>query len=270
MYSCIFVLFFLLSSVFQIYSLYPSLKNLNTRIYRINKRFQVLSLLSSDAMGTISYEEFTSGCLEFLKLSQELEDGWEAKGDAQKEGNFYLIKLERIEDVSQDCLLPCDKDDSGKVMDMKDSLEALGITEDEDLCPPDPSTISSVCSKGIVTYEYHITYSLSYSVPVLFFNAYYHSGKLLTLEEMWKRVDLQHSEQILHRKWESLTQQEHPVLGRPFYQLHPCNTSKLMSEFNKGCKDLTTFKGQRYITSWLSTFGQVIGLKLPICYFQCL
>ncbi|ROT78463.1 hypothetical protein C7M84_002817 [Penaeus vannamei] len=67
-----------------------------------------LWLQRNDVMGTISYEEFTGSCLEFLKLSQELRDGWEAKGDALQEGNFYLMKLERIEDVLRDCPPPRD------------------------------------------------------------------------------------------------------------------------------------------------------------------
>ncbi|XP_047493106.1 ubiquitin-like-conjugating enzyme ATG10 isoform X1 [Penaeus chinensis] len=223
----------------------------------------------NDVMGTISYEEFTGSCLEFLKLSQELQDGWEAKGDALQEGNFYLMKLERVEDVLQDSLPPREKCSGDKDGNTKDNIETIDIMEDnDDLWPEDPSVIHNVCLKTIITYEYHITYSISYSVPVLFFNAYNHSGKLLTLEDMWRRVSPQHSKQILHQKWESLTQQEHPVLGRPFYQLHPCNTAKLMAEFSKNRKDLDTLKGLRYMISWLSTFGQVVGLKLPISYFQ--
>lgn len=221
-------------------------------------------------MGTISYEEFTRSCFEFLKLSQELRDGWEVKGDALQEGNFYLMKLERIEDVLRDCPPPREKCDSDKDGNTKDNIGTIDIMEDcEELCLEDPSAIDNTCSKTIITYEYHITYSISYSVPVLYFNAYNHSGKLLTLQEMWRRVSPQHSEQILHQKWESLTQQEHPVLGRPFYQLHPCNTAKLMAEFSKGRKDLATVKGLTYMISWLSTFGQVVGLKIPILYFQC-
>lgn len=54
----------------------------------------------------------------------------------------------------------------------------------------------------------------------------------------------------------SISQQEHPILGLPFYYIHPCDTASLMSQV-----DLSNIN--YYIMSWLSFFGPLIGLYLP-------
>ncbi|XP_065922330.1 ubiquitin-like-conjugating enzyme ATG10 isoform X2 [Magallana gigas] len=112
----------------------------------------------------------------------------------------------------------------------------------------------------VVTYEYHILYSPSYGVPVLYFNAHTQGGKLLALEEIWKRVPDVYKERLSEERWTFITQQEHPLLGRPFYYLHPCHTADLM----KNSPVLTDKR--HYIVSWLSAVGPVVGLKLPLEY----
>lgn len=112
----------------------------------------------------------------------------------------------------------------------------------------------------VLTYEYHIVYSPSYGVPVLYFNAHTQGGKLLGLEEIWKRVPDVYKERLSKERWTFITQQEHPLLGHPFYYLHPCHTADLM----KNTPVLTDKR--HYIISWLSAVGPVVGLKLPLEY----
>ena len=40
--------------------------------------------------------------------------------------------------------------------------------------------------------------------------------------------------------WETITQAEHPELGIPFFQLHPCYTSELMAR--RPCPELLDFQ----------------------------
>eukprot|EP01135_Chromosphaera_perkinsii_P006345 Nk52_evm74s485 gene=Nk52_evmTU74s485 len=86
-------------------------------------------------------------------------------------------------------------------------------------------------------YEYHVVYSASYSVPVLYFKGSRLDGTPLTLSDVLEwgvRDDL--SESLASEKLYSISQKEHPMLGTPFFTIHPCNTVSLMSEiWDGGC-----------------------------------
>lgn len=220
-------------------------------------------------MATLTYEEFLMACLEFIQISQKFGDNWEAKGNSQEEGAFYLCKRVCFEYGSKEEIalsshkLPKNME---KCETVEDHVDEDFIKCDEQLEPHDPSVVKELIGKNCITYEYHIVYNFGHSVPTLYFNAWYSSGKLLTLEEIWKRVHSQFSKQIWENKWESLTQTEHPLLGRPFFQLHPCHTAKLMGQLKPKISSNSKFLSQ-YIISWLSMFGPVIGLKLSLDYF---
>lgn len=101
---------------------------------------------------------------------------------------------------------------------------------------------------------YHIIYSLSYSVPVLYFNVHHENGKLLTLDEIWNKIPKCYESET--DKWNTLTQQEHPILGMPYFMVHPCHTA----DFMKNCSTAN------YLISWLSIVGPLAGLQLSLEY----
>lgn len=219
-------------------------------------------------MATLTYEEFLTACLEFIRITQKFGDNWETKGNTQEDGAFYLYKRLYFECGSEkDMALSSQKlsENINSEMIQKDAEEDF-MQCIEHLEPYDPSVVKEVISKKYITYEYHIVYNFGHLVPTLYFNAWHSSGKLLTLEEIWERVHFQFSEQIWENKWESLTQTEHPFIGRPFFQLHPCHTAKLMGQLKPKISSNSKFISQ-YIISWLSMFGPVIGLKLSLDYF---
>ncbi|XP_072025034.1 ubiquitin-like-conjugating enzyme ATG10 isoform X3 [Amphiura filiformis] len=115
-------------------------------------------------------------------------------------------------------------------------------------------------------YEYHIVYSSSYSVPVLYFTACKSDGKLLSLDEVWQAIPEYYQTRLQHQRWTFITQQEHPYLGRPFFQLHPCHTADLMHAVLPQGTDST--KRSNYLVTWLSSVGPVVGLSLPLVYSQ--
>ncbi|GLH05100.1 Ubiquitin-like-conjugating enzyme ATG10 [Gryllus bimaculatus] len=93
-------------------------------------------------------------------------------------------------------------------------------------------------------WEFHVLYSVSYCVPVLFFQMgkwclYRSSGELLTLN--------------------SKEDYEHPLLRRPFYFLHPCGTESLLKILKPSWNPLV---------SWLMTIGPSIGLNICPLYGQ--
>ncbi|XP_071478768.1 ubiquitin-like-conjugating enzyme ATG10 [Diadema antillarum] len=112
-------------------------------------------------------------------------------------------------------------------------------------------------------FEYHILYSQSYSVPVLYFTASKSDGRLLSLDEVWQMVPPAYQERLRHERWTFITQQEHPYLGRPFFQLHPCHTTDLM-----GAVLSPGSMSGNYVVTWLSSVGPVVGLHLPLQFSQ--
>ena len=208
-------------------------------------------------MSTISYDQFKTACMEFLKASEHLGDTWRLRTDIQDKDGLCIHKVQCIKSTACE-----EKENNTTYTGDKEELQ-----EEEECECEDPSVINTHTPQHFITYDYHIVYSVSHSVPVLYFNAWHSSGQLLTLEEVWEGVHVTHREQILSNKWGTLTQTEHPLLGRPYFQLHPCNTAKLMGQAVPrpacGAADL-----KKYLVSWLSMFGPPVGLDVPLCYFE--
>ncbi|KAK7301471.1 hypothetical protein RJT34_12336 [Clitoria ternatea] len=141
--------------------------------------------------------------------------------------------------------------------------EERNITEMEE--PFDYATL--VCPEDEVKhYDFHIIYSPSFRVPVLYFRAYHSDGRLLPLNETEKNLPDHSAKLRSENKWTFITHEEHPYLNRPWYKLHPCGTSDWMNLLFSS--DTTTNKNdvdiEQYLVSWFSVVGQVVGLKIPL------
>ncbi|KAL4558493.1 hypothetical protein LXL04_036694 [Taraxacum kok-saghyz] len=112
-------------------------------------------------------------------------------------------------------------------------------------------------------FDFHVVYSHSYRVPVLYFNAQTSDGQPLNQDEIEKSLPIKSSEMLMESKWTFITQQEHPYLNRPWYMLHPCGTSEWMKLLLVGHSSTN-----QYLISWFSVVGQVFGLKLPFEMFE--
>ncbi|XP_029859533.1 ubiquitin-like-conjugating enzyme ATG10 isoform X3 [Aquila chrysaetos chrysaetos] len=124
---------------------------------------------------------------------------------------------------------------------------------------------AGVCAtEEVIRYEYHVLYSSSYQVPVLYFRACFLDGRPLTLDEIWKSVHACYQAHLLEWPWDTITQQEHPLLGQPFFVLHPCRTSEFMSSILTSSRKHD--RHTNYIILWLSSVGPVVGLNLPLSY----
>lgn len=217
-------------------------------------------------MATISHEEFKTACLEFLRLSEELGDTWKLRKDIPDKDAVCIHKIQFGEST------PCEESKGktdGYVRSQYEEKEEQDNGDDKEAELEDPSVmVQTHMAKCFITFDYHIVYSLSHSVPVLYFNAWHSTGQLLSLDEVWERVDATHREQIISNKWGTLTQVEHPLLGRPYFQLHPCNTAKLMGQvMPQSAHSHSPATLRTYLISWLSMFGPPVGLELPMCYF---
>lgn len=109
---------------------------------------------------------------------------------------------------------------------------------------------------GLTSWEYHVLYSPSYSVPVLYFNASDSNGGFLGLEHVVSRINLPPGV-VLGNHLSVVSQTEHPVLRKPYCYLHPCHSADLLP-----CPS----GADNVLISWLSAVGPVVGLEMRLEY----
>uniref|UniRef100_A0A4W6ELJ0 Ubiquitin-like-conjugating enzyme ATG10 n=1 Tax=Lates calcarifer TaxID=8187 RepID=A0A4W6ELJ0_LATCA len=142
-------------------------------------------------------ETFRHCCRLILQQSEQLRDGW----------SWESVQSVLVASAGADSI-------QGDIDDEDDDA-------DEGVC-----TVSEGSSQ-VLQYEYHILYSCSYSTPVLYFRAFT-LGRSLSLQEVWSSVHSNFSFRLQNSPLNTITQQEHPLLGQPFFMLHPCRTEEFM------------------------------------------
>ncbi|KAL9239660.1 hypothetical protein vseg_013962 [Gypsophila vaccaria] len=113
-------------------------------------------------------------------------------------------------------------------------------------------------------YDFHIVYSNSYRMPVLYFRGYDSDGQPLMLNQIERDLPPSSAKELTESKWTFITQLEHPYLNRPWYTLHPCGTNELMKLLINTSPSTSEDTPERYLISWLSIVSQVVGLKIPL------
>lgn len=189
---------------------------------------------------------FKEQCERFLSVSDRIKDGWTIiQANSLSTCDFYLKKrISRILNVETSNSNPeeCEPGNEPEITDFED-----------------PSSEDTSNFPETVTWEYHVIFSESYGVPVLYFNCWKNDGSILRYEEILSWLHSEMKSQLIENRWQSITQQEHPVLGRPFYMLHPCKTAEYLNLIQKE-------SSVNPLVSWLSSFGGAIGLNIPLNY----
>lgn len=81
----------------------------------------------------------------------------------------------------------------------------------------------------LLTVEFHVVYSESFACPVLYLNVSRCDGSILSYSHLYQLFfGLESSSQPAANL--ILTQQDHPILNRPFFFLHPCKTNEWMKD----------------------------------------
>ncbi|KAG9453569.1 hypothetical protein H6P81_006473 [Aristolochia fimbriata] len=183
---------------------------------------------------------------------------------ASRKGEGYLV----LENIHQFML---DEEGGGEEGKCNEEVKLHNVLLDdcgrERFCGEDDSfdhdMLVESCDQETCVFDFHIVYSSSYRVPVLYFYAYRSDGQPLGLADIEHSLP-PHSLKILQEaRWTYMTREEHPHLNRPWFMLHPCGTSdwmKLLFDGNLFANELIV---KQYLLSWLSVVGQAIGLKIP-------
>uniref|UniRef100_A0A3Q2WTU4 Ubiquitin-like-conjugating enzyme ATG10 n=1 Tax=Haplochromis burtoni TaxID=8153 RepID=A0A3Q2WTU4_HAPBU len=206
----------------------------------------------------LNEKEFFSCCQLLLQQSEHLRDGWSWEAvQGSEEG--YLRKTV-LRSVVADC---CDAQKQKEAASQQERTQVKleqrdGGDEDDAVC------MLSEGSSHVLQYEYHILYSCSYSAPVLYFRAFTLEGRSLMLEDVWSSVHPNFRHCLQNSPLTAITQQEHPLLGQPFFMLHPCRTEEFMRPVLQEAQEQP--RPVNYVLLWLSVVGPVVGLDVPLKY----
>lgn len=112
------------------------------------------------------------------------------------------------------------------------------------------------------TAEYHIILSSSYQIPVLYFQITVRSSGVplpVSLSDVYTILVPADSRVAVEKVgvMGGISQGDHPVLGLPYYFVHPCNTIEAMREWGEGMGP------EAYLGVWMGFVGGVVGLWMP-------
>ncbi|XP_066474286.1 ubiquitin-like-conjugating enzyme ATG10 isoform X2 [Tiliqua scincoides] len=221
-----------------------------------SQQWQRMSLNFDSEDPFLEENKFKEYCAEFIKLSQQIGDNWQWT-NVKDSADGYMSKTHfQVKGGSTSGI--------GEVTNESDAVTFTHCEEDLD----DSQVAGTHAVSEVIRYDYHVLYSCSYQAPVLYFRACFLDGKSLTLDEIWNGVNECYRERLWQGPWDTITQQEHPLLGQTFFVLHPCRTNEFMSSVLSSSRKEN--RCTNYIISWLSIVGPVVGLNLPLSYAKAI
>ncbi|XP_034411565.1 ubiquitin-like-conjugating enzyme ATG10 isoform X2 [Cyclopterus lumpus] len=225
-------------------------------------------------------EDFRRCCLLLLQRSEQLSDGWSWEAvQGSEEGYLRKTALRPVapspardqtgsgsdSGPPASCQSCPDPQGQEKEEEEESGLGASSdIAEDDEEDEDDGVCTVSEGSSQVLQYEYHILHSCSYAAPVLYFRAFTQEGRSLSLEEVWSSVHPNFRLRLQSSPLNTITLQEHPLLGQPFFMLHPCRTEEFMRPVLQAAQE--QHRPVNYVLSWLSVVGPVVGLDVPLKY----
>ncbi|XP_033315678.1 ubiquitin-like-conjugating enzyme ATG10 [Bombus bifarius] len=198
-----------------------------------------------DGPGTITWDEFLENAERFVEMSSEISDRWELRGNKDVPGEAYIVHQERQYICSNSNL------NDYSTPENNDSADDFDFVLKED-----PFEATCPIEKPLVT-EHHVLWSMSYSVPILYFNGWKSDFPGINPISAEEAQSLVRNGEV---KYKDLSQAIHPILGTPFLHLHPCMSHELLQ---------ITSNSKNKIVSWLSTVAPAaLNLKLRPEYCQ--
>ncbi|XP_036149621.1 ubiquitin-like-conjugating enzyme ATG10 [Monomorium pharaonis] len=185
-------------------------------------RRDLVYLLPMDGPGTITWEEFLEDAEKFLVVSDKISDRWKLHGDKDIPGQAYLARRTKYFIPSESSIARKDGSTSKDDDDADAGEFHVNFRED-------PHEAASSASETPFIIEHHILWSISYSVPVLFFNGW--KSDFVGVNPV--TVDEAQTIDGSTLNYKELSQAIHPIVGTPFLQLHPCLSQELLRTMPK-------------------------------------
>jgi len=209
---------------------------------------------------------FVEDAKRFIDISDSMHANWELSHYVTGDQDSLYLRLKETKALAAE-----QNDFSMEELEMEDWDATIPTDEGElDILKTvnGKEMISTDCQQQqqLLTFEYHVLFSLSYSVPTLYFKIYDRNGKTLLLEEFWSIVPKVFANAVRDdSKWKFVTEQEHPFLGKPFFHIHPCHTAQALKTLRAdGGHDFP------FLLTWFSCFGPFAQLYLPDeFYLRC-
>ncbi|POM75780.1 Polysaccharide lyase [Phytophthora palmivora] len=111
--------------------------------------------------------------------------------------------------------------------------------------------------------EFHIVYHTIYQTPVLYFRALAVDGTPLPTSIITRHIQFPGS----NSRSTFIAMESHPVLGKPFSFLHPCETAAAMQLLQTQSCTAVKVQVPQYLLSWLSLVQPLTGIS-PLDYYS--
>ncbi|EFA85988.1 autophagy protein 10 [Heterostelium album PN500] len=228
----------------------------------------------------LTWQQFKLQCERLIELVNQYRGSGIQQNENQDSFNWYWLETD---DRGTGCLvLKSIKTINTELPQQINVSNNKDIDIESELEENDIQTINSSNERDITTsklnqkfvhYEYHISFSVSYQVPVLYLNVYNSDSSFIKWDDIWNLLPLSSYDKSNLSSIPWISQVDHPLLGIPFYQLHPCETANLMNQVlannnivddDKCSTTITTQNHENdYLLSWLSIVGPLVGIRLP-------
>ncbi|ETV94064.1 hypothetical protein H310_12096 [Aphanomyces invadans] len=169
-------------------------------------------------------------------------------------GYGYLISRNNVRHVGA---APLDEGSCGT----HDGELDVGERFVSDPCAVDPTTNS--VDGCMCMYEFHVVYSPTYKVPLLYLRGHLVDGTLLNTQTVQQHMSTPGAKFI--------SQDEHPVLGLPFYVLHPCETAACLSllldqRVSTASSTRPPLPPLQHLLAWLTLVQPCTRIRVPASF----